>query len=180
MIRRPPRSTLFPYTTLFRSSRLLEPSSRSCSRISRSAPLPMASMAMTEATPNRMPSEVRKARSLLCCSAATAVRNGKFAWGPSSARSRARVARSRRTALVLGGRLLAGVAPRGRHARLRHRQPREREALVVRGRRQQHPIAHLEAAHDDHLVVVHRSRADLLLDDAPRQLVHERHAAFGA
>src|SRR2546430_7482809 len=66
----------------------------------------MASMAMTEATPNRMPSEVRKARSLLCCSASTAVRNVKIAWGPSSARSRARVARSRRTGSILDGRLL--------------------------------------------------------------------------
>src|SRR3712207_6884271 len=28
MIRRPPRSTLFPYTTLFRSARAAEPSSR--------------------------------------------------------------------------------------------------------------------------------------------------------
>jgi len=29
---------------------------------------------MTEATPNRMPSEVSEARSLLCCTASTAVR----------------------------------------------------------------------------------------------------------
>src|SRR3712207_8887696 len=32
MIRRPPRSTLFPYTTLFRSPRLEIPSTRSTSR----------------------------------------------------------------------------------------------------------------------------------------------------
>src|SRR5256884_7567355 len=32
MIRRPPRSTLFPYTTLFRSRRFLGPGTRSCER----------------------------------------------------------------------------------------------------------------------------------------------------
>src|SRR6266571_5716620 len=32
MIRRPPRSTLFPYTTLFRSPRSARPSSRGCDR----------------------------------------------------------------------------------------------------------------------------------------------------
>src|SRR5438093_6555894 len=125
----------------------------------------MASMAMTEATPNRMPSEVRKARSLLCRSASTAVRNVELARGPSSAWSRARVARSRRTASILVGRLLSGVAGRGGHARAGGRQPREREALGVRGRRQQHPIVRAEAAHDDHLVVVHRARYDYLLED---------------
>src|SRR3712207_8444265 len=31
MIRRPPRSTLFPYTTLFRSSRITDPTARSWS-----------------------------------------------------------------------------------------------------------------------------------------------------
>src|SRR2546430_2242561 len=139
----------------------------------------MASMAMTEATPNRMPSEVRKARSLLCCSASTAVRNVKIAWGPSSARSRARVARSRRTGSILDGRLLTGVAGRGRHAGAGRPQPHDGEASLAGGRGQQHPIVHAEAADDDHLVVVHRPRANFLLDDAPaRLLVHERHAAF--
>src|SRR5256885_11868334 len=33
MIRRPPRSTLFPYTTLFRSSRLTELPRRGCSTL---------------------------------------------------------------------------------------------------------------------------------------------------
>src|SRR5438093_83162 len=161
--------------------RLLEPSRRSCSRISRSAPLPMASMAMTEATPNRIPSEVRKARSLLCRSASTAVRNVELARGPSSTRSRARVARSRRTTSILVGRLPSRVAGRGCHTRAGGRQPREREALGVRGRRQQHPIVRTEAADDDHLVVVHRARDDLLLDDpSARLLVHERQPAFAA
>src|SRR5256886_6515250 len=78
--------------------------------------------------------EVRKARSLLCCSASTAVRNVKIAWGPSSARSRARVARSRRTGSILDGRLLAGVAGRGRHAGAGRPQPHECEAFMVGGR----------------------------------------------
>src|SRR5258708_21578173 len=38
MIRRPPRSTLFPYTTLFRSSFFLSAASRT-SRLSQSAPI---------------------------------------------------------------------------------------------------------------------------------------------
>src|SRR6185369_17945871 len=42
MIRRPPRSTLFPYTTLFRSSRPKAPL-RSCSRWSDSCPYPARS-----------------------------------------------------------------------------------------------------------------------------------------
>src|SRR5258708_27117642 len=37
MIRRPPRSTLFPYTTLFRSLRLSQPSTRLLGRASRPA-----------------------------------------------------------------------------------------------------------------------------------------------
>src|SRR3712207_7815755 len=44
MIRRPPRSTLFPYTTLFRSSRLHHwlPSPHRCPRVGRSSwPLPL-------------------------------------------------------------------------------------------------------------------------------------------
>jgi hypothetical protein len=52
---------------------LFEPRSFICSRISASAPLPMASMAITEATPNRMPSEVRAARSVLWPTASRAV-----------------------------------------------------------------------------------------------------------
>src|SRR5258708_32838489 len=38
MIRRPPRSTLFPYTTLFRSNRGLEPGARHAFRYRRHAP----------------------------------------------------------------------------------------------------------------------------------------------
>ena len=52
---------------------LFAPSSFICSRISCSAPLPMASIAITDATPNRMPSDVRPARSLLCATASAAV-----------------------------------------------------------------------------------------------------------
>src|SRR5256885_7528688 len=39
MIRRPPRSTLFPYTTLFRSCAYDYPDSRGCSRLHRDASL---------------------------------------------------------------------------------------------------------------------------------------------
>ena len=58
-------STIGVITTLF------EPSSRICARISCSAPLPMASIAITDATPNRMPSDVSAARSLLCPTASS-------------------------------------------------------------------------------------------------------------
>src|SRR2546430_7697665 len=49
MIRRPPRSTLFPYTTLFRSPRLrgTAPSSRRRSRDARRRRLPLRSPART-------------------------------------------------------------------------------------------------------------------------------------
>ena len=53
---------------------LFEPRSFICSRISCSAPLPIASIAITEATPKRMPSDVRPARSLLWATASMAVR----------------------------------------------------------------------------------------------------------
>src|SRR5256885_10121165 len=39
MIRRPPRSTLFPYTTLFRSRNVLEPDTRSQKKMGRGGPL---------------------------------------------------------------------------------------------------------------------------------------------
>src|SRR2546425_8648895 len=42
MIRRPPRSTLFPYTTLFRSWRVSSPSPRSTSRRPANERVPMA------------------------------------------------------------------------------------------------------------------------------------------
>ena len=45
--------------------------------ISNSAPRPMASMAITEATPNRIPSEVSPARTLLWPTASNAVRRLK-------------------------------------------------------------------------------------------------------
>src|SRR5256885_3331974 len=38
MIRRPPRSTLFPYTTLFRSSKFQAPVSASCPRLAKQPP----------------------------------------------------------------------------------------------------------------------------------------------
>src|SRR3954469_24609315 len=52
---------------------LFDPSTFICSRISCSAPLPMASIAITDATPKRMPSDVRLARSLLCTTASAAM-----------------------------------------------------------------------------------------------------------
>ena len=52
---------------------LFAPSSFICSRISCSAPLPMASIAITDATPKRMPSDVSPARSLLWATASAAV-----------------------------------------------------------------------------------------------------------
>src|SRR5260221_6105499 len=46
MIRRPPRSTLFPYTTLFRSSEGHQPSPQTCRTIARSCDFRCESMAM--------------------------------------------------------------------------------------------------------------------------------------
>src|SRR4051794_28640447 len=66
---------------------LFAPRSFICARISCSAPLPIASMAITDATPNRMPSEVRLARSLLCTTASAAI--------PELKTTCARIARAR-------------------------------------------------------------------------------------
>src|SRR2546422_7662228 len=48
MIRRPPRSTLFPYTTLFRSPDLLEGIERAIAELSRSGLEPPANVARSE------------------------------------------------------------------------------------------------------------------------------------
>src|SRR2546430_2875566 len=135
---------------------LLEPSRRSCARISCSAPLPMASMAMTDATPNRMPSDVREARSLLRPTASTAVWSVNVTRAASGPRTR--------TSVLVG-------------------QAHELELRAVGGgtRREQHALALREAALDDHLVVVHRAGGDLLLDHtATRLLEHERDSAVRA
>ena len=67
LLRRRLSSTLPSFcSTIGVMTMLFAPSIFICSRISCSAPLPIASIAMTDATPNRMPSDVRPARSLLC------------------------------------------------------------------------------------------------------------------
>src|SRR3712207_7688971 len=50
MIRRPPRSTLFPYTTLFRSARQQHYSARSCSSHAPSADSPSPGVAADDGT----------------------------------------------------------------------------------------------------------------------------------
>src|SRR2546429_5917564 len=133
---------------------LLEPSRRSCARISCSAPLPMASMAMTDATPNRMPSEVSEARSLLRPTASTAVWSVNVTRAASGPRTRTSVLVGQAHELELGA--VGGGRPREQHA------PPPREA-----------------APHDHLVVVHRAGGALppahtaprLPEHAPRSAV---------
>src|SRR5256885_8243800 len=76
MIRRPPRSTLFPYTTLFRSSMLLKPTSRSVSapapakpRVYQTVPLPLSCLNSHSAPSGRSEehtSELQSPCNLVC------------------------------------------------------------------------------------------------------------------
>src|SRR5947209_4751726 len=142
---------------------LLAPRRRICSRISCSAPLPMASMAMTEATPKRMPNEVRPARSLLWPTASAAVRALK---ATCAAVSRARSARPG----IRGGRrkrhTLRRVATRlDRRHRLQARNQLDFQTCLIGRWDEQQLVALLETPTHHDLVVVHRARLDLLLHD---------------
>jgi hypothetical protein len=79
---------------------LLEPNRRICSRISCSAPFPIASIAMTDATPKRMPSDVSPARSLLCPTASIAVRMLKAACAVSCWRASRQVGKPSGTGAI--------------------------------------------------------------------------------
>src|SRR5690349_12022145 len=154
---------------------LFAPRSFIWSRISFSAPLPMASIAITDATPNRMPSDVRPARSLLCATASAAVRALNARWA-TSARKRdcpsvgegdiaSRSALLRLTGL--GGRhrhRLRGVgAAGGRRCVLDAREERRLDPGLVVRRREQHLLALRQPLLHDDLVVVHLPGDDLLL-----------------
>src|SRR2546427_7386562 len=67
MIRRPPRSTLFPYTTLFRSPLLRKNPAVSCA--SRQKSMPTASLASVNSSPARSEehtSELQSQSNLVC------------------------------------------------------------------------------------------------------------------
>src|SRR2546430_13359829 len=73
MIRRPPRSTLFPYTTLFRSKRITQGDSTHSPRArcaTRPPPLPRASCAQYREPPSRRSeehtSELQSQSNLVC------------------------------------------------------------------------------------------------------------------
>src|SRR5437762_7808765 len=155
---------------------LLEPSRRSCSRISCSAPLPMASIAMTDATPKRMPNDVRPARSLLCPTASAAVRALNATCVAISRACSMRSAirpRRRRQRHTLGG------VTRRRCDRLQPGNELYFQSCFIRRRHEQHLVTLLETALDDDLVVIHHARLDLLLDDvAAAALVDERKATI--
>src|SRR2546430_5284228 len=63
MIRRPPRSTLFPYTTLFRSRRRGSPPTRRRSRRTTSSQAGTPQAARTRRARRRTPHPLREARS---------------------------------------------------------------------------------------------------------------------
>src|SRR5437667_8519396 len=63
MIRRPPRSTLFPYTTLFRSHRARQCGSNRSYRIARSPPSPAAGTAIRS---EEHTSELQSHHDLVC------------------------------------------------------------------------------------------------------------------
>src|SRR5258705_5544448 len=65
MIRRPPRSTLFPYTTLFRSPPAGAPRGRSPSACARRSP-PASSRARTSRRSEEHTSELQSLRHLVC------------------------------------------------------------------------------------------------------------------
>src|SRR3712207_7384284 len=64
MIRRPPRSTLFPYTTLFRSDGLFGPAGSLRRRGMRERPTPRGAHLLARATPCRRPHPDRKSTRL--------------------------------------------------------------------------------------------------------------------
>src|SRR5258705_6943471 len=69
MIRRPPRSTLFPYTTLFRSQEPLVASGTACrvrNRLSRQEPLVAVGTATSGSTSEEHTSELQSLRHLVC------------------------------------------------------------------------------------------------------------------
>src|ERR1035437_5168626 len=175
---------------------LFEPSSFICARISDSAPFPIASIAITEATPKRMPSEVSDARSLLWPTASTAVRMENVTCAVNAPRSSARRSRSNFTSALLEcgrrgfgrRRRLHGNRLRGRlrvitGLRLRHVSRTgelfDFELVFVRWRREQHAIADAEPALDHDVVVVHGAKFDFLLHDARAALlVHVRNTGL--
>src|SRR2546430_13431410 len=65
MIRRPPRSTLFPYTTLFRSSRLSLASASSCS-VSWLGRLQQAEATLSEPRSEEHTSELQSQSNIVC------------------------------------------------------------------------------------------------------------------
>src|SRR3712207_7644570 len=66
MIRRPPRSTLFPYTTLFRSRSLRPPCSRSSSAVPRRQGTQTSRISMLTARSEEHTSELQSRQYLVC------------------------------------------------------------------------------------------------------------------
>src|SRR5690349_23177102 len=66
MIRRPPRSTLFPYTTLFRSSNPTRSPARRCSATSSSSPTNRWSCSAPTPRSEEHTSELQSRRDLVC------------------------------------------------------------------------------------------------------------------
>src|SRR2546426_1862748 len=60
MIRRPPRSTLFPYTTLFRSRAARPPGGRGCHELHRQRPVAVTSRSLGADSGSRRPASHRR------------------------------------------------------------------------------------------------------------------------